>query len=53
MDLVFSSLEVLAMILSAILINFVALDGKSHWMEGVQPLAVYLILGIAFYFLPP
>lgn len=36
MDLVFSPLEVLANILSAILVNFVALDGKSHWMEGVQ-----------------
>jgi Ca2+:H+ antiporter len=53
MDLVFTPLEVLAIILSAILVNFVALDGKSHWMEGVQLLAVYLILGIAFYFLPP
>lgn len=53
MDLVFSPLEVLAIILSAILVNFVALDGKSHWMEGVQLLAVYVILGIAFYLLPP
>jgi len=53
MDLVFSPLEVLAVVLSAILVNFVALDGKSHWMEGVQLLALYLVLGIAFYFLPP
>ena len=53
MDLVFSPLEVLAVIISAILVNFVALDGKSHWMEGVQLLAVYAVLGIAFYFLPP
>jgi len=53
MDLVFSPLEVLAIILSAILVNFVALDGKSHWMEGVQLLAVYFVLGIAFFFLPP
>ena len=53
MDLVFSPLEVVAVILSAILVNFVALDGKSHWMEGVQLLAVYAVVGIAFYFLPP
>jgi Ca2+/H+ antiporter len=39
--------------LIAVLVNFVALDGKSHWMEGVQLLALYLMLGIAFYFLPP
>lgn len=52
MDLVFSPLEVLAIIVSAILVNFVAMDGESHWMEGVMLLAVYIILGIAFYFLP-
>jgi Ca2+:H+ antiporter len=52
MDLVFSPLEVLAVMLSAVLVNFVALDGKSHWMEGVQLLAVYAVLGVAFYFLP-
>jgi Ca2+:H+ antiporter len=53
MDLVFSPLEVLAVVLSAVLVNFIALDGKSHWMEGVQLLALYVVLGIAFYFLPP
>jgi len=52
MDLVFTPLEVLSIILASILVNFVALDGEFHWMEGVQLLAVYVILGIAFYFLP-
>jgi Ca2+:H+ antiporter len=28
------------------------MDGESNWMEGVQLLAVYVILAIAFYFLP-
>ena len=27
-------------------------DGDSNWLEGVQLLAVYLILAIVFYFLP-
>lgn len=52
MDLVFSPLEVLAIIVSAIMVNFVAMDGESHWMEGAMLLAVYIILGIAFFFLP-
>ncbi len=52
MDLVFSPLEVLSIVLASILVNFVALDGEFHWMEGIQLLAVYIILGIAFYFLP-
>jgi Ca2+:H+ antiporter len=30
----------------------VAQDGESHWMEGVLLLAVYVVTGIAFYFLP-
>ncbi len=33
-------------------VAIVPLDGETHWMEGVQLLAVYVILGIAFYFLP-
>ena len=32
--------------------TLIAQDGESHWMEGVMLLAVYVILGIAFYFLP-
>ena len=27
-------------------------DGESHWLEGIHLLAVYVILGIVFYFLP-
>jgi len=52
MDLRFTLFEVLSVTLSAVVINLVAQDGESHWMEGVLLLAVYLILGIAFYLLP-
>jgi Ca2+:H+ antiporter len=52
MDLRFTLFEVLAVTLSAVVVNLVAQDGESHWMEGVLLLAVYLILGIAFFFLP-
>ena len=27
-------------------------DGRSDWLKGVQLLAVYLILGLAFFFAP-
>ena len=30
----------------------IAGDGECHWLEGVQLLAVYIILGIIFFFLP-
>ncbi len=52
MDLVFSDFELVAIGLSVLSIAFIAHDGETHWMEGVQLLAVYVILGLAFYFLP-
>ena len=52
MDLIFTPLEVLAVAVCVGIMAFCATDGESHWMEGVQLLAVYVILGIAFYFLP-
>jgi Ca2+:H+ antiporter len=52
MDLRFTTLEVVAVGLSVWVMSLVAQDGESHWMEGVQLLAVYTILGMAFYWLP-
>ena len=52
MNLVFTPAEVLAVALAAIITGQIAGDGESNWLEGVQLLAVYVILGIAFYFLP-
>lgn len=50
MDLNFSPFEVLAVVVSVIVLSFVATDGECNWLEGVQLLAVYGILGMAFYF---
>ncbi len=52
MDLVFTIAEVLAVAVSVFITGQVADDGISHWMEGVQLLGVYAMLGILFYFLP-
>jgi Ca2+:H+ antiporter len=52
MDLVFSTFEVVAVTIAAGVGTLVAMDGESNWMEGVQLLGVYAILGLAFYFLP-
>jgi len=52
MDLLFTPLEILAVVASVGIISLISHDGQSHWMEGVQLLAVYVILGIAFFFLP-
>ena len=52
MDLRFTGLEVFSVGISVGILALIAQDGESHWMEGVQLLAVYLILALAFYFLP-
>ena len=52
MDLVFSTFEVVAVSIAAGVATLVAMDGESNWMEGAQLLGVYVILGLAFYFLP-
>jgi Ca2+:H+ antiporter len=52
MNLQFTTFEVLAVVTAVGIIALVAQDGETNWMEGVQLVAVYLILGIAFYFLP-
>jgi Ca2+:H+ antiporter len=52
MDLLFTTFELTAMGLAVLIITFVAHDGETHWMEGVQLLAVYVILALGFFFLP-
>ena len=52
MDLLFSPLEVLSVAVSVGIIALVAQDGETNWLEGVMMVAVYVILGMAFWFLP-
>jgi Ca2+:H+ antiporter len=51
-DLRFTAFEVLAVGISVGVVNMVAQDGESNWLEGALLLAVYVVLGLAFYFLP-
>jgi Ca2+:H+ antiporter len=48
--LVFNGFELGALLLAVLIGNYVTQDGESTWFEGVQLLAVYLVLGLAFYF---
>jgi Ca2+:H+ antiporter len=52
MDLVFTPAEVIGVVLAVYITSQIASDGESNWLEGVQLLAVYLILGAVFYLLP-
>jgi Ca2+:H+ antiporter len=52
LDLLFGNGLVLAVLLAVLITGQVAGDGRSDWLKGVQLLAVYLILGLAFFLTP-
>ena len=52
LTLEFNGFEVLALTAASIIAAFVALDGESNWLEGAMLIAVYVILALAFFFLP-
>jgi Ca2+:H+ antiporter len=52
MDLHFTILETIAVILAVGVLSMVSQDGECHWMEGVMLLGVYVIFALAFYNLP-
>jgi Ca2+:H+ antiporter len=52
LTLVFDQFELIALAGAALISALVALDGESNWMEGAQLLIVYIILALAFFFLP-
>jgi Ca2+:H+ antiporter len=50
MALVFNGYEIGAMLFAVLIAGFVTAEGESNWFEGVQLLAVYLVLGLVFGF---
>ena len=52
MDLIFGKGLLLTVLLAVLITGQVAGDGRSNWLKGVQLLAVYLILGLAFFLIP-
>lgn len=52
LTLSFNVFELIALFAASLIAALIALDGESNWLEGVQLLGVYLIIGIGFFFLP-
>jgi Ca2+:H+ antiporter len=50
MALVFNGLELGAVFLAILIANQVTQEGESTWFEGLQLLAVYVVLGLVFFF---
>lgn len=51
LTLEFNIYELFALGGAAVIAVLVTLDGESHWLEGAQLLALYLMLCVAFFFL--
>jgi Ca2+:H+ antiporter len=52
MDLEFTRPEVFAIVASVYILFQISGDGETNWIEGVQLLSLYVVLGILFLYLP-
>lgn len=52
MTLIFNQFELITLGAAVAISALISLDGRSHWLEGAQLLAVYAIIALAFFFLP-
>lgn len=52
MDLLFTEFELVGIILSVMVARNLLADHTSTWLEGVMLIAVYLMLGIGFFYAP-
>jgi Ca2+:H+ antiporter len=50
MALVFNGYELAGLVFAVLIANFITQDGESNWFEGVQLIALYLVLGLVFFF---
>ncbi len=51
MDLLFNRMELVALTIAIFITRNMTIDGESDWLEGAMLIAVYLMLGIGFYFI--
>ncbi len=50
MPLVFNGFELGGVLIAVLIASYVTQDGESNWFEGVQLLAVYVVLALAFFY---
>ncbi|HYH11052.1 MAG TPA: calcium/proton exchanger [Thermomicrobiales bacterium] len=52
MTLVFNQFELVALFAAIIITILISIDGRSNWLEGMELIALYTIIGLAFFFVP-
>ena len=50
LDLLFTSYELIAIIMATVITAMISMDGRSNWLEGAQLLSAYAIMALAFLF---
>jgi Ca2+:H+ antiporter len=52
LTLAFDTIELIVLIAGVMIAALVSEDGESNWLEGVELLAIYIVIGLAFFLLP-
>jgi Ca2+:H+ antiporter len=52
MTLIFNPFELVSIAFAVTITAVISLDGQTHWLEGVLLLAAYIVIALAFYFIP-
>jgi Ca2+:H+ antiporter len=52
LTLVFNQFELIALMAAVLIAGMVSLDGESNWLEGAMLLTIYIIIALAFFWLP-
>lgn len=52
MTLYFDGFQLAMLFVAVLLVNYLIQDGKSHWLEGVLLMTLYLIIAVAAWFYP-
>ena len=52
MTLAFNGFEITILFVAVLLVNYLIQDGKSHWLEGVLLVILYVIIAVSAWFYP-
>ncbi|KAI5283721.1 hypothetical protein KEM54_001907, partial [Ascosphaera aggregata] len=52
MNLYFDGFQIAVLFVAMLLVNYLIQDGKSHWLEGVMLMVLYLIISVSAWFYP-
>ncbi|CAO3586940.1 unnamed protein product [Absidia cylindrospora] len=52
MSLYFNMYETAVMFIAVVMVNYLIMDGRSNWLEGLMLCVVYLIIAISFFYYP-